>query len=138
MRYYYYYAVLDENNVVIGISSLTGKTKDKYHIEIQLPDESLVGYIWDGKNFFPPKISSISFFAFLDSDNYVEDVRGLSITDAPPKNAVKIPALDKHLIGCKYVDGQFITLEMIWKRLGDIVDMLSRPQSVLPSSPILR
>jgi hypothetical protein len=46
-----FYAHLDPNNIVIGVSQLTDKVTRPDMIEIPACDDSLVGQMWDGTSF---------------------------------------------------------------------------------------
>lgn len=57
---YYYYTQLNEDNIVVGVSELSGPVECPYMISIESYDETLMGKLWTGTEFIdnpnPPEI----------------------------------------------------------------------------------
>lgn len=52
----YNYALLNDDNICIGISSLSGKVDKSNMIRLLQYDESLLGQLWNGETFEPAPV----------------------------------------------------------------------------------
>lgn len=103
------YAQLDENNMVIGVSSLSGEVDNPNMVKINEYDESLLGKLYENGNFI-----DMEYYAELDSASKVVNILSYPSNATKTKNSgneIPIDNQDYSLIGCKYVDGKFIRID---------------------------
>lgn len=64
----YNYALLNDDNICIGISSLSGKVDKPNMIRLLQYDESLLGQLWNGETFEPAPVVEEEESVSLDKE----------------------------------------------------------------------
>jgi len=120
------YAQIDEKNIVIGISQLKGKIDNPNMIELGEYDHSILGKLYENGKFI-----DMDYYAELNNESIVIDIVSNPNNKSIPKswsNKIPIEHQDYSLIGCKYIDGEFViidpTVEAI-KNLTSVVENLT-------------
>ena len=104
-----YYAQIDENNTVVGVSQLSDKVNNPNLIELEKYDESLLGKLYKDGSFI-----DMEHYAELGDENIVKNIISLDPAKANvrnTKNLIAIQLQDYSLIGCKYINGEFVRID---------------------------
>ena len=144
----FYYADINDENVVIGVKELTGKIDDPRSIQIPTADYSLIGTLYDNGEFI-----RIRCYASVVDDVVIE-VFKLPETEPQPPDTIEITSqncdnlyndtavfIADALIGTKYVNERFKLpdpqndrMDEMENKVDDIMGMLTQLMSLLPSS----
>jgi len=81
-----------------------------------------------------PEPQSFRHYAILDEYNYVIDIRDILVSEVQPESSVLLSSYDTHLIGCQYIDGEFITLGKIYATQKQILDLLKGGTRKVPKT----
>jgi len=81
-----------------------------------------------------PEPQSFRCYAILDEYNYVIDIRDVLISEVQPESSVLLSSYDTHVIGCQYIDGEFITLGKIYAMQKQILELLKGGTTKAPKT----
>jgi len=123
------YAQLHRNangdSYVLAVTATTGIVDNSNMIEINECDGSLLGCLYQDGKFI-----SMEHFASLDADSIVTEIVTHPSNAPVPRNFQGMVKVDRHeaysLIGCKYVDGEFIRADPQKEQLDKIQAMLEQ------------
>ena len=126
------YAQVDENNIVIGISQLSGKVDNPCMIELEDFNDSLLGKLYDNGKFI-----DMAYYAELNNESIVSDIVSNPSNKSIPKNwsnKISIDHQDYSLIGCRYINGEFVRidpkLEAIEKLTGMVENLTNKIEAL--------
>ena len=122
------YAQIDEDNIVIGISQLSGKVDNPNMIELDTYDTSILGKLYENGKFI-----DMNYYAELNNENIVSDIVSNPSNKPTPKNwsnKIPIEQQDYSLIGCRYINGEFVridpSIEAIEKLTGVVQNLTNK------------